>query len=150
MQYNFITEWKFKASIDEVWNEIRDMDAWPQWWKFVKSVKLIRKGDINDIGSIRRIEWSTALPYSICFKSELTAIEYHKRMEGKAYGDLTGTGIWTFKVDGDITYVTYVWRVVTTQWWMNFLAPFARPLFKWNHDQVMKAGKLGLTIRLDN
>jgi hypothetical protein len=39
--------------------------------------------------------------------------------------------------------------VKTTKLWMNLLAPIARPLFAWNHDQVMKAGYEGLKKRLN-
>jgi hypothetical protein len=34
--------------------------------------------------------------------------------------------------------------VKTTEWWMNLLAPIARPLFAWNHDVVMRQGGEGL------
>lgn len=147
-QYSFVTHWSFKAPIDKVWNEIRDMDYWPQWWKYVRSVRLIEQGDANDIGSIRRIEWSTALPYTITFDSELISADYHKRIEGRAFGELTGSGIWTFEVTGDITHVRYDWNVGTTKKWMNFFAPIARPIFSWNHDKVMSAGLEGLRERL--
>jgi hypothetical protein len=32
--------------------------------------------------------------------------------------------------------------------WMNLLAPFAAPVFGWNHDRLMKAGGEGLAQRL--
>ena len=32
----------------------------------------------------------------------------------------------------------------TTQWWMNLLAPVARPVFKANHDYVMRNGGEGI------
>ena len=149
-QYSFVTHWKFKAPVEQVWNEIRDMDSWPQWWRYVKSVELVRQGDDNDIGSVRRITWSTALPYELSFNSELISLDYLRRIEGNAVGELTGKGIWTFVSKGDITEVRYDWIVETTKWWMNVLAPVARPLFKWNHDQVMKAGYKGLKERLSS
>ena len=126
------------------------MDSWPEWWKYVKSVQLIKTGDENDIGSVRRIVWSTALPYTLTFDSELIFIDYLKRIEGKAFGDLSGWGIWTFTSDGNFTTVQYDWQVSTTKKWMNIFAPIAEPLFKWNHDKVMNAGYDGLTIRLAN
>lgn len=42
----------------------------------------------------------------------------------------------------------YEWDVRTTQWWMNALAPLARPVFAWNHDYVMRQGGEGLRRRL--
>ncbi|HKQ32652.1 MAG TPA: polyketide cyclase, partial [Thermodesulfobacteriota bacterium] len=42
----------------------------------------------------------------------------------------------------------YDWQVETTKPWMNLIAPLARPIFKWNHDVVMKWGAEGLARRL--
>lgn len=146
--YSFVTHWKFAAPLERVWKEIRDMDSWPEWWRYVKSVEVITTGDENDIGSVRRIVWKTALLYHLRFDSELVSIDFHKRMEGRAFGDLTGTGLWTFTYEAGITTVRYDWTVHTTKKWMNFLDPIARPLFRWNHDMVMKGGHKGLIRKL--
>lgn len=148
-KYSFVTHWTFDAPLEKVWKEIRNMDAWPQWWKYVKTVELIKNGDVNDIGSVRRITWTTALPYQLTFDSELISVDFQKRMEGRAFGELTGVGIWTFDEMNGKTHVRYDWIVETTKKWMNIFAPIARPLFKWNHDKVMDAGYEGLKARLN-
>ena len=147
--YNFITDWKFNAPVENVWKEIHSMDTWPEWWKYVKSVRLVRAGDQDDLQSIRRITWSTALPYTITFDSELIFLKPYERIEGNVYGELTGTGTWIFFYENNHTHVRYEWRVETTKKWMNLLEPIARPLFKWNHDKVMQAGYEGLQKRLN-
>lgn len=147
-QYSFVTTWKFNAPLEKVWLIIRDMDSWPEWWKYVKSVKLTSAGDTDDIGSIRRIVWTTALPYELTFDSELVSVQHLKCIKGKAVGDLTGVGVWTFSIENGVTSVQYDWVVSTTKKWMNLFVPIARPLFKWNHDKVMKAGYKGLKQRL--
>jgi uncharacterized membrane protein len=148
IKYSFSTTWRFEAPLEWVWNEIQAMERWPEWWKYVKSVELLQSGDKNDIGSIRKIEWSTALPYTIVFTSEVIAIETYKRIEGRASGDLEGRGIWTFESRNGQTWVRYDWMVNTNKKWMNLLAPLARPLFSWNHDQVMKGGYTGLIKKI--
>ena len=50
--------------------------------------------------------------------------------------------------DGGATAVLFEWRVHTTRWWMNAFAPIARPVFRWNHDRLMRAGGRGLAQRL--
>ncbi len=65
-------------------------------------------------------------------------------IEGRARGELEGTGCWTFDEADGITIVRYDWRVATTKAWMNLLAPLARPLFAWNRDVVMAWGQAGL------
>lgn len=146
--YRFLTDWRFNAPLDRVWHEIKAMDRWSEWWPFVSRVELLKQGDADDLGSVRRITWKTALPYTLTFDSELVAIEPFKRMEGRAFGELEGRGIWTFREDAGITQVNYDWQVMTTKAWMNVLAPVARPIFAWNHDKVMAGGFEGLTRRL--
>ena len=36
----------------------------------------------------------------------------------------------------------------TTKWWMNTLAPLLEPVFRSNHDHVMRSGGEGLARRL--
>lgn len=146
--YQFVTIWKFDAPLEVVWQEIRCMDKWPQWWPYVAKVELLKKGDSNDIGSVRQITWKTALPYSLSFDSELLEMEKYQRMEGRAFGDLEGKGIWYFSHENGVTTVRYDWLVNTTKAWMRLLAPIAKPIFTWNHDKVMEAGFIGLKKRL--
>ncbi len=68
-------------------------------------------------------------------------------LEGQARGELEGVGRWRF-YEGETTAVTYEWRVRTTRAWMNALAPIAGPIFRWNHDWVMRQGGRGLARRL--
>jgi len=147
-EYHFTTIWHFNHPLENVWEEIRQMDQWPEWWKYVKAVEKIKNGRHDEIGSVRRIQWSTALPYSITFDSELTALDHHKQMAGKAFGDLTGVGIWTFEPNGTGTYVRYDWKVSITKKWMTIFEPVLQPMYRWNHDKVMQAGYEGLTSRL--
>ncbi len=146
--YQFITNWKFKAPLEQVWHEIKTMSRWPEWWSYVEKVELLKQGDADDIGSVRRITWKTALPYSLTFDSELVLMERFRRMEGRAFGELEGVGIWTFHEENGTTHVRYDWQVKTTKLWMNLLAPIAWPIFAWNHDKVMNAGFKGLETRL--
>ena len=44
--------------------------------------------------------------------------------------------------------VLYEWNVATTKAWMNVMGPIGRPVFRWNHDYVMRAGGRGLARRL--
>lgn len=150
VDYQFVTIWKFNAPLGEVWHIIKQMDAWPSWWKCVSRVELLKAGDANEIGAVRRITWHTALPYTLTFDSELIFMEKYVRLEGRAFGELQGQGIWSFSQESDITIVRYDWQVNTTKWWMNLLAPIARPIFSWNHDKVMAAGYKGLKKRLES
>lgn len=146
--YEFITVWNIDAPVERVWNVIEDANQWPEWWKGVLSVIELQKGDDNGVGSIRRTVWRSALPYKLEFDSEVLRVERLKLIEARAFGELDGQGLWTFEATGDATRVQYDWRVKTTKAWMNFLAPVARPFFRWNHDTIMRWGEEGLKKRL--
>ncbi|MEW5961845.1 MAG: polyketide cyclase, partial [Chloroflexota bacterium] len=89
------------------------------------------------------------LPYRLTFDMQTTRIEPLLALEGIASGELEGTGRWRFSTDGPLTIVHYDWQVHTTKRWMNWLAPLAGPIFRWNHDVVMRQGGHGLARLLD-
>jgi hypothetical protein len=45
--------------------------------------------------------------------------------------------------------VRYTWSVSLGQSWMRRIAPLAAPLFRWNHNAVMRAGEIGLARHLN-
>ncbi|RMF78243.1 MAG: polyketide cyclase [Chloroflexi bacterium] len=147
--YQFVTIWRVEAAIEDVWDAIYDSLKWPQWWQSVAKVTEIEAGDENGLGSVRRYEWTTRLPYTLAFDMRVTRIERPNILEGEAFGELTGTGLWEFTADDGHTMVKYTWRVRTTKTWMNILAPIARPVFAWNHNAVMQDGAVGLAKILD-
>ena len=76
-------------------------------------------------------------------------VERPRTLAGDATGELEGTGVWTLTEEANgVTVARYDWNVRTTRRWMNLLAPLARPIFKANHDLVMRAGAKGLCTRL--
>ena len=75
---------------------------------------------------------------------EVTRVERPRLLEGRASGELEGTGLWELSESDGISTITYTWAVRTTQPWMNLFAPIARPIFAWNHDYVMTRGAEGL------
>jgi hypothetical protein len=148
-KYFFVTRWQIKAPVEAVWNAIYNSLEWPQWWKGVKDAKLIEAGDANGINGIRAYTWQSFLPYKLRFTSKLLEKEEYKRLHGTACGELKGEGTWHFYESDGITYVQYDWKVSTTKKWMNMLSFLLKPLFKYNHDVVMKWGAKGLAKKLD-
>lgn len=146
--YKFVTIWRVAAPIESVWNEIYHSHDWPAWWTGVESVVELSKGDESGVGSVHRYTWKSRLPYRLSFNMQTTRIEPPLLLEGIATGELDGRGRWQLSADGNETIVRYDWNVETTKWWMNLLAPIARPLFEWNHNVVMSWGAKGLSEKL--
>lgn len=146
--FELITDWRLEAPLSRVWAEISAPDAWPDWWRAVKRVEMVKPGDENGLGAVRRFTWATALPYTITFDMTATRIEPQHLLEGEARGELDGVGRWTLSEDGGTTVARYEWRVELTKPWQRALAPVLRPVFAWNHNVVMGWGEAGLRRRL--
>lgn len=147
-EYEFVTIWRFKAPQEKVWDLIFRCEDWPEWWRGVENVENLKKGDANHVGAIHRYTWKSKLPYRLVFDMQTTPVEPISMIEGRAIGELQGTGRWQLAHAGPVTTVRYDWKVETTKSWMNFLAPVARPFFKWNHNVVMDWGGEALAKRL--
>lgn len=143
--YSFVTTWRFRAPIGLVWDAIRDYQSWPTWWPSIAVARRLRGGDANGVGEVVGYVFRTRLPYRVRFRMTTTHVKPPTELDGSATGELEGTGRWRLTDEGETTLVRYFWDVRTTRWWMNLLAPLARPVFAWNHDQVMESGRRGLT-----
>ncbi len=148
VHFDLTSQWRNPAPVDRVWAALADPEGWPNWWPYVRSVRTLRPGDPSGVGSVRHICWSTRLPYEIVIEVEAVEALRHERLRARARGQLRGEGIWLLRAAGDLTHVTYVWRVELAKPWMRWLAPVLAPLFRWNHDGVMRAGESGLTRHL--
>ncbi len=147
-EYHFVSTWQIQAPIEQVWEEISHSERWPQWWKYVVAVDELEPGAADGAGKRLRLLFRTRLPYTLGFDVRVTSVQPPSRLEAEATGELAGTGCWTLTSAGDGTLVRYTWDIRTTRWWMNLLAPVARPAFKWNHDQLMREFGEGLARRL--
>ena len=147
-RYRFLTAWSLAARREDVFAVLHDSERWPEWWRGVERVVKLEEGDDEGRGSLGRYTWRSVLPYRLEFDMRITRVERPHRMEGEAVGELTGAGRWRLYEDGGATAVLFEWDVETTRGWMNALAPVARPVFRWNHDWVMRQGGAGLARRL--
>ncbi len=169
-RYSLATEWLIAAPVERVFDALAEPRAWPQWWRYVKSVQSVAPGDANGVGAVWRYTWSSRLPYRLAFDMTTTAAHRPDRIEGSASGELTGVGRWRLSElpsalrasgpirawggparswrEGDASRVRYDWIVTTTKRWMQVWSPLLAPLFAWNHDQVMAAGARGLASHL--
>ena len=89
------------------------------------------------------------LPYELTFDTRTVCSERPHLLEGEASGELEGRGVWRLYEQDGVTAAIYEWNVATTKWWMNLLAPIARPAFEWNHDWIMGNGAEGISKLLN-
>lgn len=146
--YVLDTVWRVAAEPEAVWSVLTAVDEWPAWWRGVLAVDRQREGDASGLGRCYRTTWRGRLPYTLTFETETTRIERSRLIESRARGHVQGTGTWRLQPDGVGTRLDYRWAVRTAPAWMNALAPLARPVFRWNHDAIMRWGAEGLGRRL--
>ncbi len=147
--YSFITNWKIKAPVQQIWDAIYESTGWPSWWNGVLDVKIIEKGETNGVNGVREYIWKSVLPYKLAFNMRLIERIDLEYLHGVAFGELEGEGTWLFKQENDITFIQYNWNVFTNKTWMNYLSFMLRPVFKYNHDVVMRWGAEGLAKKLN-
>lgn len=146
--YHFVTRLQVKATPDEVWDVLNDPATWPSWWRWLRQVDVLDRGDADGVGSRYRLSFRTALPYTLAFETETVQATRPSRIESVATGELAGSGLWELTPKDGATEVRYTWIVETTKRWMNLLAPLARPAFSWNHDRLMRDFASGLADQL--
>ena len=127
---------------------LADVLSWPQWWRGVEAASELAAGDERRIGSRYRVRWQARLPYRVELEFAVEAVREPLLMAGRSHGDIAGRGTWRlFEQDG-VSAVTYDWDVQPTRAWMRALSPVARPVFRAEHDRLMRAGGEGLARRL--
>ena len=142
--FDLVSQWRIEAPVERVWAALTDPGAWPQWWPYVLGVQTLREGGGDGVGSVRRIDWATRLPYRIQIEVEAVESVRLQRLRARSRGQLDGEGLWLLRAEDGWTDVTYVWRVRVAKRWMRWLSPLLAPVFRWNHDAVMRAGESGL------
>jgi hypothetical protein len=122
----------------------------------VHRVDQLDSGGPDGVGRRQHLVFTTRLPYRLGFDLQTHRVQAPTILEAVATGELEGVGRWTLSPDDGWTLVRYNWDVHTTTWWMNLLAPIARPAFTWNHDALMLdaanslARQLGAQLELSN
>ena len=143
-KFTYVTEWHLDAPISQVWEALVDVESWPRWWPHVRSVRTLHGGATDGLGSVRRLRWSSRLPYGFTLDVETTVLRVPTKLVGRATGAMAGVGTWELACAGAGTRVRYTWTLELHTRWMRLAAPFMAPVFRWNHEGVMRSGGQGL------
>ena len=135
--YAFRTVWHLQAPIDIVWDALSHAERWPAWWPGLERV-------VDG-----RFTWQGWLPYRLTVQMRTVRMEPPRLLEAVSEGDLVGRGVWRLEPEAGGTRVRYDWTVSVTVRWMRWLEPIGRPIFRWNHDVVMRRGGEGLKRLLE-
>jgi hypothetical protein len=145
-EYHFITEWRFKASVQEIREILADATDLPRWWPSVyMEAERTKAGDANHIGEEIRLYTKGFLPYTLRWDFTITKAE---PLTLEAKGDFVGRGIWSFEQQGDEVLVTYDWKIEAEKPLLKRLSFLMRPVFSSNHLWAMEMGRQSIELEL--
>ena len=127
------------SSRDAVWAALAAVEEWPSWWRWLKRIDVVRAATApNGVGAVYRNDITSPTGYGFTFHTETAAAEPLRRIDLTLTGDIVGRIRYVMSdAPSGGTHVAYAQLVETPKWWMNLLAPIARPGFNWNHDKLM-------------
>lgn len=150
-EFSLTTTWSIPACLELVWLYLVDTEKWPLWWEYVVFVKEIAPGNpTTGINNVRQYYWHTCLPYTLLLNLRVVEVVPYRRLVVDVSGDLKGEGTCNVAWDPltERTKIEFIWCVQSCKHWMNWFTIFAKPIFTWNHNQVMRQGEQGLIRRL--
>ena len=146
-EYHFVSIWQIKRAHRAGVGGDLPRRAVAELVEYVAAVDELEPGAADGTGKRMRMLFRTRLPYTLGFDVRVTRVHppssWWPRPPGAGGHRPLGAhpGRWRH-------LVRYNWDIRTTRRWMNLLAPAARPVFRWNHDELMRAGGQGLARRL--
>lgn len=145
-KYHFITEWQFKATVEEVRAILDDATQLPRWWPAVyMQAERIKTGDARHVGETIRLFTKGHLPYTLRWEITITAAE---PLTIQSTGDFVGQAIWTFEQQGDTALVKVDWKIEVEKPILKRLTFLMRPVFSWNHHWAMEMGRQSMELEL--
>ncbi len=147
--YHFVTHWRVKAHVDEVFDIIGQPLEYPRWWPSVYlDCRELAAGGIHGNGRRVLFETKGLLPYTLHWEARTAETEFPNRIVIDAAGDFNGRGEWTFAQHGDYTNIAFDWNITVSKPLIRRLTPVLRPLFEANHRWAMEQGESGLRAEL--
>ncbi len=147
--YHFITHWKIRATCEEVYRTLEDIDTLANWWPSVYlDVKVLERGMPGGVGKVVDIYTKGWLPYTLRWKFRVTETHFPGGFTLDACGDLSGKGVWTFTQDGNNCLITYDWRIDAEKPLLRYFSFIMKPVFSANHHWAMKKGEESLALEL--
>lgn len=148
VHYQFETELVLTAPIDEIFETVRHVERYHDWWPSVRRSQLVTAGDESGIGHHTSHEIRGPLGYRMEFDLKAIEMEYPRHARYLVRGDLIGTATYQLEPTDEGTLVRFLWNVSTTKRWMAVLAPIMRATFLQAHSAVMREGARAMAALL--
>jgi hypothetical protein len=144
-EYHFVTRWRVEGTPEEVYTILDEPTELPRWWP---AVYLAVEEERTQRGQVYHLHTKGWLPYTLRWQFRRTEKVPFERMALEAWGDLVGTGAWTFRADGPLVEAVYDWRLRADKPLLRYLSFALRPIFAANHRWAMARGEESLKREL--
>jgi hypothetical protein len=147
--YHFISHWRVKGAIQEVFDIISHAPDLVRWWPSVYlEVQQLQPGNEQGLGKVVSLFTKGWLPYTLRWQFRVTEAHPPYGFSLEAWGDFVGRGIWTLEQDGPWVNITYDWRIRTDKPLLRYLSFLFKPIFEANHRWAMAKGEESLRLEL--
>jgi len=147
--YEFLTEWTVEGDILEVAAVLKDVEAFPRWWRPVyRTAKIVDPGEHDGTGRIVKFTARGFLPYVLRWIIQVVESREPHGFTFRASGDLEGTGVWDLEQDGRYVKIRIDWRVRARKTIIRVSSFALRSVFSRNHLWAMAKGEEGLQAEL--
>jgi mannose-6-phosphate isomerase-like protein (cupin superfamily) len=150
-EYRFLDKWFIPHPIDVVFEALLHGEDYPKWWgEAWKRITPIGANPAATVGAKTEVIAGGFLPYTITLELEVAQVERPNMIAVLSRGDLEGTGTWRLHEFEGGTAVSYDWRVRAGKPLIRRFSPIFKPLFRANHNWVMRRGEVALRRWLAN
>jgi uncharacterized protein YndB with AHSA1/START domain len=140
--YVFRSEWHLPAAPEVVYGVLSDVESYPRWWPQVR-----RTRRIDDLSG--ELTCRSLLPYDVVFRMHREVEDPDSRvLRARMEGDLSGTSQWTITPDGEGSVAVFDENVQVGKGMLRAAGRLLRPVLRFNHDLMMRAGEKGLRAHL--
>jgi uncharacterized protein YndB with AHSA1/START domain len=141
-EYLFVDEWDVDAPQERVFDALADARTYPEWWTPI--YKEVRSDGGPEVGRASTQRFSAKLPYTLETVSTIVSMDRPDAFEVDVVGDLRGHGAWKLTPRDGKVHVRFDWRVHADRALLRYLTPVLRPVFRWNHNEAIKAAMRNL------
>jgi len=148
--YEFTTQWRVRASLQEVSDVLSDALSLPRWWPavYLSAEPLSWGAPKSHEGGVIALRTRGWLPYTLCWRLRLTANNAPRGFSFDAEGDFVGSGAWKLSAHGVFVNVRFDWRVTAEKPLLSWFSWLLRPVFVLNHRWAMARGEESLKLEL--
>lgn len=136
--YRFHTRWRVRATPELVTEILSNGLDLPRWWP---DVYLDVRESEPGVYKLLTRGW---LPYKLRWGFRVTERRSPYGFSLEAWGDLEGTGVWTFTRAGEWTEIDYLWTIKANKAVLRYLSFLLKPIFEANHRWAMARGEESL------